>query len=88
MTDQKTQKATELTPATLENMPVSQKITAYEDILKDQALYTEKLEEIRKKGNKVLEPAGIAFSDYLPKSEVKVAKKREVDQTSPLLHSG
>jgi len=56
MTDQKTQKATELIPATLENMPVSQKITVYEDILKDQALYTEKLEEIRKKGNKLTFP--------------------------------
>src|SRR4051794_20929872 len=79
MTDKNTQKVTELTPATLENMPVGQKIAAYEDIMRDQAFYTEKLEEIRKEGNKVLEPASITFSDYLPKAEVKVPKKREVN---------
>jgi len=62
-------------------MPVTQKITAYEEILKDQVLYTEKLEEIRKRGNTVLEPSGMTFTDYLPKSEVKVVKKREVDPT-------
>jgi hypothetical protein len=81
MTDKNTKNVTELTLATVQNMPIGQKITAYEEILNDQASYTKKLEEIRIKGNAVLEPAGIQFSDFLQKSDVKVAKKREVDST-------
>jgi hypothetical protein len=80
MRDQNTKNITELTPATIENMPIGQKITAYEEILKDQALFTKKLEEISKKGNEVLESAGKQFVEYLQKSDIKVPKKREVDQ--------
>jgi hypothetical protein len=49
MTDKNTNNLTDLTPATIENMPIGQKITAYEEILKDQALFTKRLEDIRKK---------------------------------------
>jgi hypothetical protein len=79
MTNKKTENATELTLATVQNMPIGQKITAYEQILNDQALFTRKLEEIRKKGDAVLEPIGKTFSDYLQKSDIKVPKKREVN---------
>ena len=79
MTDTKTKNLTELTPATLHDMPIGQKITAYEEILNDQSLYAKKLEELTKKGNEVLAPAGINFNDYLPKENIKVPKKRKVD---------
>ena len=39
MADKNQKNLTELTPATLENMPITQKITAYENILSDQARY-------------------------------------------------
>ena len=81
MTDTKTKNTTELTPATLENMPIGQKITAYEQILSDQALFTEKLAEIEKRGNEVLEPTGKTFVSYLQRSDVIVAKKRDVNPT-------
>jgi hypothetical protein len=81
MTNTKTNNVTDLTPATLENMPVGQKINAYEQILKDQATYTDKLEELRQKGEEVLEPAGKKFVDYLQKSDIKVPKERKVDPT-------
>ncbi len=81
MTDKKSENLTELTLATVQNMPIGQKITAYEEILNDQARYTKKLEEIRKKGNAVLEPAGKQFSDYLQRSDIKVPKKRKVNPT-------
>jgi hypothetical protein len=81
MTNKKTENSTELTLATVQNMPIGQKITAYEEILNDQARYTKKLEEIRIKGNAVLEPAGKQFSAYLQKSDIQVPKKREVDST-------
>jgi hypothetical protein len=84
MTDKNTKDITELTPATLENMPVTQKIAAYEEILIDQVKYTERLEEIKRKGNAVLEPAGVAFAEYLPQSEVKIPKKRNAD---PILYA-
>src|SRR5262249_49558032 len=70
-----------LTPATIENMPVGQKITDYEQILTDQARFTEKLEELRKKGNAVLERAGIEFTIHVQNSDIKVPKKRKVDPT-------
>jgi hypothetical protein len=79
MTDKKTKDVTELTPATLQNMPIGQKIAAYEEILIDQARYSKELEEIRKKGSVVLEPAGKIFDEYLQKSDIKVSKKREID---------
>ena len=72
-------KSNELTPSTLENMPVGQKISAYEEILRDQARFTEKLAEIVKRGNSVLEPAGKTFSGYLQRSDIKVPKARIVD---------
>jgi len=81
MTDKNTNNLTDLTPATIENMPIGQKITAYEEILKDQALFTKRLEDIRKKGNEVLASAGKQFVEYLQRTDVKVPKKREVDQT-------
>jgi hypothetical protein len=81
MTDKKINNATELTLATVQNMPIGQKITAYEAILEDQARYTKKLEEIRIKGNAVLERTGILFTDYLQKSDIKVPKERKVDLT-------
>ena len=80
MTDKNTNNLTDLTPATIENMPIGQKITAYEGILKDQALFTKRLEDIRKKGNTILASAGKQFDEYLQRSDVKVAKKREVEQ--------
>src|SRR5688572_28776823 len=79
MTDKNTKNPTELTPATLQNMPIGQKITAYEQILNDQASFTKKLEEIRKKGDAVLEPAGKTFSDYMQKSDIKIPRTREID---------
>jgi hypothetical protein len=79
MTDKKKEVSGELTPATLENMPIGQKITAYEQILSEQTRFTEKLEELRRKGNAVLEPCGKAFTDYLGKSDVRVPKKRVLD---------
>jgi hypothetical protein len=79
MTDKKTQNLTDLTPATIQNMPIGQKITAFEQILSDQSHFSEKLEELRKKGDEVLEPAGKQFSDYLQKSDIRVPKKREID---------
>ena len=79
MTDTKTKNLTELTPATLHDMPIGQKITAYEEILNDQSLYAKKLEELTKKGNEVLAPAGINFNDCLQKEQIKVPKKRKVD---------
>jgi uncharacterized protein (DUF3084 family) len=81
MTNNKAKKLTDLTPATLENMPIGQKISAYEQILSDQAHYTEKLAEIEKRGNEVLEPAGKTFTHYLQRSDVIVPKKRDVDPT-------
>ena len=75
MTDKNTNKITDLTPATIENMPIGQKITAYEEILKDQALFTKQLDDISKKGNGVLEPAGKQFVEYLQRSDIKVPKK-------------
>jgi hypothetical protein len=50
MTDQKTTNGTELTPATLHDMPIGQKITAYEQILNDQALFAKKVRRTGKKG--------------------------------------
>lgn len=79
MTDTKTKNLTELTPATLHDMPIGQKITAYEEILNDQSLYAKKLEELAKKGNEALAPAGIAFNEHLQKENIKVPKKRKVD---------
>jgi tetrahydromethanopterin S-methyltransferase subunit G len=60
-------------------MPIGQKITAYEQILNEQTRLTERLDEIRRKGNVVLEPCGQAFTDYLSKSAVRVPKKREIN---------
>ena len=82
MTDKNINSDTELTLATVQNMPIGQKITAYEEILKDQARFTKKLEEIRLKGNAVLESAGTQFSDYLQKSDIKVPKERKVNPTT------
>ena len=84
MTNIKTKSGNDLTPATLHDMPIGQKITAYEDILNDQELYSKKLEELAKKGNEVLEPAGITFSDYLQRDAIKVPKKRNVN---PIINS-
>jgi len=84
MTNIKTKSGNDLTPATLHDMPIGQKITAYEDILNDQELYSKKLEELAKKGNEVLEPAGITFSDYLQRDAIKVTKKRNVN---PIINS-
>jgi len=84
MTNIKTKSGNDLTPATLHDMPIGQKITAYEDILNDQELYSKKLEELAKKGNEVLEPAGITFSDYLQRDAIKVPKKRDVN---PIINS-
>jgi hypothetical protein len=72
MADKKVNKYTELTPATLENMPIAQKITAYEKILSDQAQYTKELEKLGEKGNAVLEPVGKTFSVFIQKSDVRV----------------
>ncbi len=80
MTNKNTNTVSELTPATLENMPVGQKIAAYEQILSDQAQLSEKLIELVKEGNKVLEPAGIQFSGLYLKRDVKVPQKRNVDK--------
>ena len=84
MTNIKTKSGNDLTPATLHDMPIGQKITAYEDILNDQELYSKKLEELAKKGSEVLEPAGITFSDYLQRDAIKVTKKRNVN---PIINS-
>jgi len=84
MTNIKTKSGNDLTPATLHDIPIGQKITAYEDILNDQELYSKKLEELAKKGNEVLEPAGITFSDYLQRDAIKVTKKRNVN---PIINS-
>ena len=79
MTEKKRNTSTELTPATLENMPIGQKITAYEQILSEQTRFTEKLEELRNKGTAMLEPCGKTFAVYLTRSDVRVPKQRAVD---------
>ena len=81
MADKNQKNLTELTPATLENMPITQKITAYEQILSDQARYAKELEGLEKKANTVLEPAGKTFSTYMQKSDIRIPKKRNVNPT-------
>jgi hypothetical protein len=72
-------KNNELTPATLENMPVGQKITAYEEILHDQERFGDKLNNIVNRGTELLRPTGKTFVGYYQKSDIKVPKKREID---------
>src|SRR5688572_25656030 len=80
MADKNHKNLTELTPATLENMPITQKITAYEQILSDQARYAKELEGLEKKANTVLEAASKTFSTYMQKSDVRIPKKRNVNR--------
>src|SRR6478672_11963525 len=79
MSEKKKNAVGDLTPATLENMPIGQKITAFEQILNDQARLTGELEVISKRGNAVLEATGKTFTAYLQKAELRIPKKREVD---------
>ena len=69
-----------LTPATLENMPVTDKMKTYEEILSNQTKLRNELEEVKDQILEVLKPLGKSFSDYYGEKDLHVYKKRQVDE--------
>ncbi len=69
----------DLTPATLEQMPVGKKINEYESILKKQSLLQDKLFAKKKEIEEAVAPSGKSFSEYHQQHDLRVFKKREGD---------